>query len=118
MRCKQTRLRDAKNLTEKDLFHKRGAELASDARCARRNTIGPADLSWSWCHPGHGQLVSPGFGTTDLFVSYTTKFSRGALKFMLSCTNVADGTGFEREDTPASVYVQGGRRTKLTASYG
>jgi outer membrane receptor for monomeric catechols len=62
-------------------------------------------------------LVSPGFGTTDLFASYVTKFDKGTLKFMLSCTNVSDGTGFEREDSPASVYVQEGRRTKLTMSY-
>jgi iron complex outermembrane receptor protein len=62
-------------------------------------------------------LVSPGFGTTDLFASYTMKFQKGTLKFQLSCTNVGDGTGFEREDSPAAVYVQEGRRTKLTASY-
>ena len=62
-------------------------------------------------------LYSPGFGTTDLFASYTIKLQKGSLKLQLSCTNVADGTGFTREDSPASVYVQEGRRTKLTASY-
>ena len=62
-------------------------------------------------------LISPGFGTTDLFANYSMKFYRGSLKFQLSCTNVSDGTGFLREDSPASVYVQEGRRTKLTVSY-
>ena len=61
--------------------------------------------------------ISPGFGTTDLFASYSMKFNKGTLKFQLTCTNVSDGTGFTREDSPASVYVQEGRRTKLTVSY-
>ncbi|MDB6170245.1 MAG: TonB-dependent siderophore receptor [Verrucomicrobia bacterium] len=62
-------------------------------------------------------LISPGFGTTDLFASYSLKLSKGSLKFLLSCTNVSDGIGFTREDTPAAVYVQEGRRTKLTGTY-
>jgi outer membrane receptor for ferric coprogen and ferric-rhodotorulic acid len=62
-------------------------------------------------------LISPGFGTTDLFAQYIVKLSKGQLKFNLSCTNVTDGTGFMREDTPASVYVQEGRRTTLTSTY-
>ncbi len=62
-------------------------------------------------------LITPGFGTADLFASYTTRFGSRNVKFMLSCTNLFDGTGFMREDTPASVYVQEGRRTKLTVSY-
>ncbi len=62
-------------------------------------------------------LITPGFGTTDLFATYTMKYGKGRLRFNLACTNVADGTGFMREDTPASVYVQEGRRTTLTASY-
>ena len=62
-------------------------------------------------------LISPGFGTTDAFVTYTMKYGEGRLRFHLGCTNIADGTGFMREDSPASVYVQEGRRTKLTATY-
>jgi outer membrane receptor for ferric coprogen and ferric-rhodotorulic acid len=62
-------------------------------------------------------LISPGFGTTDLFAYYNLKFGKSDVKLQLTCTNVADGTGFMREDTPASVFVQEGRRTKLTASY-
>ena len=62
-------------------------------------------------------LISPGFGTTDLFATYTMKLRKGQLRFNLSCTNLSDGTGFTREDSPASVYVQEGRRTKLTTTY-
>ena len=63
-------------------------------------------------------LISPGFGTTDLFAGYNIKLAHGSsLKLLLSCTNVSDGIGFTREDTPAAVYVQEGRRTKLSATY-
>jgi outer membrane receptor for ferric coprogen and ferric-rhodotorulic acid len=62
-------------------------------------------------------LISPGFGTSDVFATYATKFSKGNLKFHLTCTNLSDGTGFMREDSPASVYVQEGRRVKLTTTY-
>src|SRR5262249_28511797 len=62
-------------------------------------------------------LVSPGFGTTDLFASYTMMLGKARVKYLINCTNVSDGTGFMREDTPASVFVQEGRRTKLTVTY-
>ena len=61
--------------------------------------------------------IVPGFGTTDVFANYTMKYGKGLLRFALTCTNLTDGTGFLREDSPASVYVQEGRRVKLTTTY-
>lgn len=62
-------------------------------------------------------LVTPGFGTTDVFSTYTMKYREGQIKYMLSCTNLSDGTGYSRLDSPAFVFVQEGRRVKLAVSY-